>query len=464
MKKKFKDKLICLEIERFSKKGNGVGRQEARTVEVPFTMKGDRVQAVPVRKKRGHVIAKLQTLEKGAPERIKPKCLHFGECGGCRWQHLPYDLQVKEKDGRIKEYFGAMLGGAVIHPIIPCTPPWEYRNKMEFSFSSDAAQNRYLGLMMEGGKGRVINLSECHLCSPWFVKTLEAVKAWWVDSKLDAYHPYRDTGALRTLTLREGLRTGDKMVMLTVSGNPDFALSKSDITSFLQVIDGSPSIFLRIHQIMKGRPTQFYEMHLQGKDHLEEQLAILGKSMKFKVSPSAFLQPNTAQAERLYERALELADIQKSDVVYDLYCGTGTLGLCASGKAARVIGIELVPEAILDARENASLNGCQNIEFFQGSVSDILDRLAQDEEIPRPDIVLVDPPRAGLDPKSLDHLIRLNAKTIVYISCNPATQAENVRELLQKGYAATDIQPVDQFPHTVHIENIVVLKRGGDAI
>jgi len=464
MKKKFKDKTISLGIDRLSKKGNGVGSHEAWTVEVPFTMRGDQVQAAPLRKKRGRVVAKLVSLEKAAPKRIKPRCGHFGTCGGCRWQHLPYDLQLKEKQERIQKLFGPAFQEAELYPIIPCDPPWGYRNKMEFSFSSDASGNRYLGLMMEGGKGRVFNLSECHLCSPWFVETLEAVRSWWMSSKLDAYHPYRDTGALRTLTLREGIRTGDKMVTLTVSGNPDFALSKSDISSFLRALDHSTGIFLRIHQIMKGRPTQFYEMHLKGKDHLEEEMTIFGEAMRFKVSPSAFFQPNTVQAERLYSRALELADIQPSDVVYDLYCGTGSLGLCASRKAARVVGIELVPEAILDARENAHLNGCQNIEFFQGSVSDILDRLDQDEEIPRPDIALVDPPRVGLDPKSLDHLLRLNAKTIVYISCNPATQADNVGELVQKGYAVTEVQPVDQFPHTVHIENIVVLKRGGHAL
>ena len=467
MRQKHKGKIISVEIEGFSKKGNGLGHCDLWTVEVPFTMKGDCVQASLLQKRRGRFKAKLEEVESPASNRIGSKCEHFGLCGGCRWQHVPYEAQLEEKRDRVKHHYGDLWDSIQTFPIIPCDPPWNYRNKMEFSFSSDAAGTRYLGLMMEGGKGRVFHLTECHLCSPWFVETLKAVREWWNQSTLDAYHPYRNTGALRTLTLREGIRTGDKMVILTVSGNPDYALIKEQVQSFVQAVDfgnHSTSIFLRIHQIMKGQPTQFYEMLLKGPEHIEEQLTVFGKTMRFKVSPSAFFQPNTRQAEKLYQRALEMADIQKEDVVYDLYCGTGTLGLCAAQKAARVVGVELVPEAILDARENAKLNDCENIEFFKGSVSDILAQLALDDEIPRPDIVLVDPPRAGLDQKSLDHLCRLNPRTIVYVSCNPATQAENVQELLKAGYRLELCQPVDQFPHTVHIENIVVLKRSSHEI
>ena len=462
MSRKHKGKVVPVAIEGFSKRGNGIGHFSSWTVEVPFTMQGDRVQASLLRKRRGSFLARLEELETPASDRLDSKCKHFGQCGGCRWQHVPYPSQLSEKEERVIKVFGDLLNLDQMFPIIPCDPPWHYRNKMEFSFSSDSAGERYLGLMMEGGRGRVFHLTECHLCSPWFAETLKAVREWWKETSLDAYHPYRNSGSLRTLTLREGLRTGDKMVILTVSGNPDYAINQDQIQSFVKSVDfgeRTPSVFLRIHQIMKGKPTQFYEMLLKGPEHIEEQLTIFDKTMRFKVSPSAFFQPNTRQAEKLYQRAIEMADIQKEDVVYDLYCGTGTLGLCAAQIAARVVGIELVPEAILDARENAQLNQCENIEFFKGGVSQILDQLILDEEIPKPDVVLVDPPRVGLDQKSLEHLVSLKARTIVYVSCNPTSQAENIKEILKAGYELQACQPVDQFPHTVHIETIAVLKR-----
>ncbi len=460
MSNKHKDKILTVDIERFTKKGNGLGMFDPWKVEVPFTMKGDVVQARLLRKRRGVFKAVLESLENPAKERIEAKCRHFGECGGCRWQHVPYDLQLREKEARIKEYFQGLSD--IISPIIPCHSPWTYRNKMEFSFSSDLSGNRYLGLMMEGGRGKVLNLTECHLCQPWMIEVLTVVKGWWENSQLEAYHPFKDTGSLRNLTLREGSRTGDKMVILTVSGNPDFSLNQMQLKCFVEAVGSSFSIFLRIHQIAKGRPTQFYEMRLSGPDQIREEMTIFGKTMSFSISPKAFFQPNTVQAEKLYQKALEMAEIKGNDVVYDLYCGTGTLGLCAAQKALTVVGIELLPEAILDARKNAKLNQCENIQFFQGDVCEVLKKLSFDGDIPLPDVVLVDPPRAGLDSKALTHLQNLQPKTIVYVSCNPATQAENVQELIKFGYRVKGIQPVDQFSQTVHIENIVVLRKGAE--
>lgn len=218
---------------------------------------------------------------------------------------------------------------------------------------------------------------------------------------------------------------------------------------------------MRIQQIAKGRPTNFYEMLLYGPDHIRETLYLPVEGqppqpLHFRISPSAFFQPNTAQAERLYERALKLADLTSDSLVYDLYCGTGTLGICAAKHVKQVVGIELSPESVLDARENLKENGLSNVVIRAGDVGQVLANLAQETK-QHPDVVMVDPPRAGLDPKAIEHVLALQAPKLIYISCNPATQAANLDPLLKGGYRLQAVQPVDQFPQTVHVENIVVL-------
>ncbi len=462
-------------IQRFSKKGHGLGeftRADGTRclIEVPFTMPGDTVRALVMRKRSGVYPGRLDEILQPAPERIVPRCVHFGKCGGCRWQEIPYESQLAEKELIVRRSFGPLLTKEVeFHPILPCLSPWQYRNKMEFSFSSNLAKEPFLGLMMEGSKGKVLNLTTCHLTSPWFVQALGAVREWWMASGLDAFHPMKQTGSLRTLTLREGIRTGDRLAMLTVSGNPDYALTKGQLDSYVAALrqavepqdPAKLSIFLRIHQAAKGMTTQFYEMQLYGPDHIRETLYLpnpekLASSLAipFWISPTAFFQPNTVQAEKLYAAALEMAKIPKDAVVYDLYCGTGTLGICAAKQVKQVIGIELSPEAVLDAKKNAADNGLSNIQFFQGDVGKVL---AGFKDMPLPNMVMVDPPRMGLDDQAIAHIVSLRPKTILYVSCNPATQATNIQSFIQSGYRLVAVQPVDQFPHTVHIENIAVL-------
>ncbi|MEX1012623.1 MAG: 23S rRNA (uracil(1939)-C(5))-methyltransferase RlmD [Waddliaceae bacterium] len=448
-----KEKIIETEITHFSKKGNGVG-----DLEVPFTIPGDRVLAAKNRKK-----GNLKELLHPSKDRIAARCVHFGSCGGCRWQQMPYEKQLVYKEQMVKDYFKDLIDPTTqFSPIIACDPPWNYRNKMEFSFSSSRSKEKHLGLIMEGSRGKVFTLEECHLCPPWFVQVKKSVQSWWEQSRLDGYHPYTDQGTFRTLTLREGLRTQEKMVMLTVSGNPEFSMREDEIKEFIECVKeavDATSIFLRIHQIKKGSPTQFFEMHLYGKETITETLYIKENALDFVISPTAFFQPNTKQAEKLYTKAIELADISKESIVYDLYCGTGTLGISSSKFAKQVIGIELAPESTLDAKENVKNNGCLNVRIETGAVETKLSELRNQNEIPDADIVFIDPPRVGLDPMAIRSLIDLNPKKIVSISCNPVTQAENIRELLSKGWKIDSIQPVDQFPHTAHIENIAILSR-----
>lgn len=475
MRKK-QNQYVEVEINEFSKKGNGVGffKRESGTIskiEVSFTMPGDLVRALVTRKKNNIFTGKLEEILRESPLRIKPKCIHFSVCGGCRLQHLPYTSQVQNKETQVINYFKDLINQDVtVNPIVQSRDPWQYRNKMEFSFSSDAANNKYLGLIMDGGRGKVMNLTECHLTNPWFIEALKAIREWWQESDLDAYHMMKNTGSLRTLTVREGKMTGDRMVMLTVSGNPDFALRRHHLESFVKALvntvqplskEATLSIFVRIQQIAKGMETEFYEMHLNGNDHILEKLNIQFSQdmpitpMTFSVSPTAFFQPNSEQAGVLYSKALELGSFTKDDVVYDLYCGTGTLGICIAKHVKTVLGVEISAEASLDARTNATRNGLTNYTVYTGDVGKIL----KEKAFPKPDVLMLDPPRSGLDANAINQILALDAPKIVYISCNPETQSQNVQELVNAGYRLISLQPVDQFPQTVHIENIALLTR-----
>lgn len=458
-------------IDNYSSDGFGQGQllrpsAPPHLVEVPFSMPGDEV-VINIKKKRGKTYqgTAVEWLHR-SKERVIPRCQHAGSCGGCRWQHIAYDTQLKMKEELVLKRLSPLLSPhSRFHSILP-SDPWHYRNKMEFSFSSDKQGRRYLGLILQGTRGHVFQLQECQLMNPWAAQTALIVTKWWEKSGLAAYHTGNNSGSLRSLTLREGLRTGDRLAMLTVSGHPDYALKGRDVQTFVEAVreaatppqaDQKLSIFLRIQQTAKGRATQFYEMHLFGPDHLRETLHIdTGEVLHFRVSPTAFFQPNTLQAEKLYSRVMHLTPVPENGVVLDLYCGTGTLGICMGKKVKRVIGIELSPESSLDAKENARLNRMDNIAIKTGDVGELLPQLLHSLKF-HPCTVLVDPPRAGLLPQALTHIAAIDAPHITYVSCNPVTQAANIAELAKLGYAVADVQPVDQFPHTIHVENIVTL-------
>lgn len=443
-----------LDIERFSQDGDGVGfLQEPRCrVDVAGAIPGERVLVEFGKKRRGKYQGALKEVLQPSPDRTTPRCPHAGSCGGCVWQHVDYAAQLKEKQKRVE----ALFEGHPVNPIIGCADPWRYRNKMEFTFSQDREGRRFAGLIMRNGRGKVLNVTDCQLASPWFMEVLQEVRGWWEKSGLEAYHLPSDRGSLRTLTLREGKRTGEKMVMLTVSGNTDYVLKAKHLEDFLAAVKRASgpdvlSVFLRVQQIAKGMPTQFYELRLYGPDHINEELEVLGRRLKFKISPTSFFQPNTFQAEVLYSTALKM--VQPKGLVYDLYCGTATIGMALALQAERVIGIELNPHATFDAESNKETNGIENLEIKCGDVGKVLKTLKWE-----PHLVVVDPPRAGLDGEALNHVCGCRPKEILYISCNPKTQTENVKIFLEQGYKAVQIQPVDQFPHTLHIENIVHLE------
>ena len=455
------DETATIQIDSLCPKGHGLSTLQRPfplpplKIETAHTVPGDTVLVELKKKMRGLKKGRLLEVLKASSDRVIPKCIHANICGGCSLQQMDYASQLKEKERRIQLLFP----NEKICSIIAADDIFQYRNKMEFTFSENKKGEKFLGLMIAQGAPYVFNLQECHLASPWFSRILCTVRKWWETSSLTAYHPIKNVGTLRYLTLREARRTGQKMFVLNVSGDPEWAIPRFELDRLQEMISYEPmSIFLRIHQTQKGSPTRFFEMHLKGSDHITEILHLKEASLSFKISPSSFFQPNTLQAEKLYNTAIQTLRDEKIDTLYDLYCGTGTLSMAASFIARQVIGIELSPEAIIDAEENKKQNNLSNIRFFQGDVGKVLSQLEITDEINPPDAVIVDPPRAGLDPAAIEHLKKLKPRLILYISCNPTTQAKNLSELLPCGYEIILVQPVDQFPHTYHIENIVLLK------
>ena len=455
------DKTVKFTIKEYSKRGFGIGyydhpvSNEPIPVEVAHTLVGDEVEATVYKKRKRYRKGKLLNIIQPSNSRIEPKCPHVGMCGGCAWQEMEYSAQLIQKQNTVFKLFP----DCEKREIITCDSPFNYRNKMEFSFSENRANTKFLGLMIAHASTYVFNVTECHLASPWMSDVINAIRCWWEKTNLKAYSLSDNSGHLRNLTLRESFTDHKKMVMLTVSGNPQFALSKDLINSFAQavkevLVEDDPAIFLQIHQAIKGKPTQLFEMHLSGDAYIQEKLTIKGHELFFKISPTSFFQPNSKQAEKLYALALDIAAVSNKDIVYDLYAGTGTLGMIFAKLVKKVISIELNAHAVCDAKENIKLNDIDNIEVLQGDVGKVL---TETKDLSKPDLVVVDPPRAGLDAVAMQNIKKLLPKKILYISCNPYTQIENVNEMCSFGYKLKILQPVDQFPHTYHIENIAYL-------
>jgi 23S rRNA (uracil1939-C5)-methyltransferase len=463
---------ISVHIDHLNQRGWGSGHfpDQPGRVEVIGSLPEDELSVRLSCKRRGKWRGDISAIAQPSPLRVQPRCSHVPLCGGCTWQQMDYQAQLKEKEQRVQKIFSNLIQmhRATCKPIIACDEPWGYRNKMEFSFSQNRAGERFLGLIIAGSKGLVMNLKECHLVSSWVIPLLNQIRSWWEQTGLSAYR-MNNSGTLRTVIVREGRRTEDKLIMLTVSGNPAYSIPKASLESFIEAVKASIpedqwprlSIFLRVQQIRKNAPTQFFEMHLHGPDHLLEKMHLfldIPRELTFKISPTSFFQPNTFQAEKLYSEALKMIAFPKRHVL-DLYAGTATIGIAMAAFAEKVTAIEINPYACFDAESNKELNQLNNLEILCGDVGKELERLQARYDFIPPDLIVVDPPRTGLDSKALDHLKFLQSKEILYISCNPETQANNIQTMSAMGHRLVCIQPVDQFPHTPHIEIIALLTR-----
>ena len=447
-----KGEELELSIESLAYGGNGVARHDGFVVFVRGGLPGDRVRAQVTKTKRGFAEATAQVVLEPSPARVDAPCKHFGVCGGCRFQDLAYEAQVAEKEKQVRDAL-IRIGRTPDPPleqIVPAASVYSYRNKLEYSFAAgeDGAE---LGFHRAGRWDEIVDIEECLLTTDLGNAIRLAVRAWAREERLEPYDQATGKGYLRHLVVREGRNTGQALVVLVTAPGERF-----ETGYFVDVLRRFQEV-RSIHWAINDTPAEQTNLPtklLWGEEAIEEE--ILG--LRFRVRPSAFLQTNTEMAERLYELARDFAALTGSENVFDLYCGTGTIGLTLARDARAVWGLEISEESIACAIENAELNGIENAQFFAGNVGQTLEELV--EKAGAPDVVIVDPPRAGLAGKALRRTGALAARRIVYVSCNPTTLASDVQVLRDDhGYQLVRCCPVDMFPHTPHVESVSLLTR-----
>ncbi len=405
---------------------------------------GDRVRARVGKSKKSWAEAAILELLEPAPERIADRCVHGGDpCPGAAWQGLPYELQVTEKQKQVAEALERLGGfeGFQVEPIVEAVEEWRYRNKLEYSFGippGDSGEpDPSLGFHARGRWDQVVDVDDCLLASEANNSARNAVREWARSESVPAREDESRTGVLRNLIVREGRRTGQIQTRLVTSA-ADFPEPPVDLHTVIEGPSGSTN-----------GPTG-----VLGEEYLRERLG----ELDLRVSSGAFLQTNTETAERLYAAAREFAGLGSGERLFDLYCGIGTIGLSMAADAGEVWGVESVADAIVDAEANADLNGISNARFRAGDARLGIRPLI--EEAGKPDVVVIDPPRAGLSAKIVRRVLECDAKRIVYVSCNPTTMAPNARQMVDAGYRLTRVRPVDMFPQTPHIECVALLERG----
>jgi 23S rRNA (uracil1939-C5)-methyltransferase len=407
---------------------------------------GDRVRARIGKSKRSWAEAEVVELVEPSPDRIEPEVPH----PGAPWQVLPYERQLEEKEAQVRDAL-ERIGGfhdPPVEPIVPAEQHLRYRNKLEYSFGEGEDEQLVLGFHRPGRFDLIDDVSADILASERIDEVREAVKAWCREEGLTAWDRETQTGLLRNLVVREGRRTAQVQARIVTSPGSDFRAealaAATPVDSFLWTrAEG-------VAETTRGGKTKA----VKGPLSLEEELS----GLRFRISPDAFFQTNTEMAERLYGTAAEFAGLSGREKVLDLFCGIGTIALVLALDSAEVWGVELVEEAVADAIENARLNGVDNARFFAGDVRLVMRELL--ERSGSPDVVVVDPPRAGLSQKVVRRIIEADAQRIVYVSCNPTTLAPNARQLVDDGaYELRAVQPVDMFPQTPHIECVALLER-----
>jgi 23S rRNA (uracil1939-C5)-methyltransferase len=446
-----RDQELELTIDSLAYGGNGVARLDGFVVFVRRGLPGDRVRARVTKVQRRHAEALATEVLEAGPQRVHAPCAHYPACGGCRFQDLAYDAQIAAKHGQVADAL-RRIGGVDEPPleaIIGAEDVFHYRNKLEYSFTQ-LDDGPTLGFHKAGRWDEVLEVERCWLTTDLGNAIRNAVREWARGEGLVAYDQAEQRGYLRHLVVREGRRTRQVLVQLVTAKGERF-----DSGHFVDVLRQFPEV-RSVHwseNASAAEVTSLPTRLLWGDDAIEEELC----GLRFRVRPNAFLQTNTVMAERLYGLVREFAGLSGPETVYDLYCGIGTIGLTLAGDALTVWGIEASEESVACALENADLNGITNTAFFAGNVGQSLRELH--ERSGEPDVVVVDPPRAGLAGKALKRLGEVGAPRIVYVSCNPTTLAGDLKRLREQfGYELRRVRPVDMFPHTPHVESVALLE------
>jgi len=483
--------VLELTIESSGFEGTSIARHQGIVVFVDGAVAGDVVRARVVKTKKKHIEARVLDVITPSAQRTMPRCSHFGTCGGCKWQHVQYASQLEFKRQHVVDALERIGGfrGVDVLPTLPSGEEYFYRNKLEFSFGTDRwlthaendlrtadrleaekndirpasagadrtkapADDFVLGFHAPQRYDKIIDIEECFLQSTLSVDILRAVRAFGIENKIPAYSSETQTGYFRNLVISEGKHTGDVMVnVVTYDDDPAVMKKLTDmlVSSFPRITTVLNNVTAKKSQVALGETETVYF----GGGVITERLG----THTFEISANSFFQTNSLQAERLYTVVKEFGEFTPDDVVYDLYCGTGSISLFIADAVKHVVGIELVESSIANAKMNAQFNGITNCEFITGDLKDLLTKdVAWRERCAHPDVLVIDPPRSGMHPKAVAELGSMKIPRIVYVSCNPATLARDLQMLVPYGYAIETVQPVDMFPHTYHIECVAKLR------
>jgi 23S rRNA (uracil1939-C5)-methyltransferase len=451
-------------IENIGAEGKSIARVDGIVVFVKDAVPGDVVDLQVYRKKGRYMEARVVKYHSYSDQRTEPFCEHFGVCGGCKWQHLPYDRQLHYKEQQVVDAFRHIAGVEIPEtmPILASDPITQYRNKLEYTFSNhrwlldhEAAQEKTfehtnaVGLHVPGRFDKVVDIQTCYLQGEPTNPVRNFLREIALKKKLTFYDHRTNEGLLRNLIIRT-TTLDEVMVILSV---------QFDVPEVYEVLDAVkkkfPDLTSLMYVINPKKNETLYDQDIitwSGRDHIFEQL----EELKFKIGPKSFFQTNSYQALTLYQVTRNFAGLNGDEILYDLYTGTGTIANFMAESASSVVGLESVPESIEDAKVNSEINGIGNTHFFAGDMKDILSDgfIAENG---KPHVIITDPPRAGMHAKVVEQILKIAPERIVYVSCNPATQARDV-ELLGRSYKVTKIQPVDMFPHTHHVENVALLE------
>lgn len=474
-----KRKNVILEkvkVENYAAEGRSLAKIDGKVVFIEGTVPGDVVDVKLFKNKKDWAEGYPLHFHEYSSQRVVPFCSHFGVCGGCQWQMLPYDQQLSYKQKQVEDVLKRIgkIALPATRPIIGATDTKFYRNKLEYTFSNkrflldeelkdpgiSAAEN-VAGFHAKGIFDKVIDIDTCYLQQEPSNTIRKAVKEFARSNDFTFYDIKEHKGFLRTMQLRV-CTTGEVMVNVVFGHEGQPGNDEVKIRRLLDfIVHEFPSLTTLLYTINPKWNDSLIDLSpvvYHGKGFVIEKLATAyaDEIFQFKIGPTSFFQTNTKQAEQLYRVAADFAELTGNEIVYDLYCGTGSIGIFLSRHSKKIIGVELMEAAVKDAKENAALNGLESAEFFTGDVVDI----CSDEfflQHGRPDVIITDPPRAGMHTKLVQKILDIGAPLVVYVSCNPATQARDLNSLGEK-YAVTKIQPVDMFPHTHHIENVAQLK------
>ncbi len=444
---------ILVKIEKTEFPSIGVGNLEGKKIYVKNSFPGQVIRGKVKKKKADYAEIKLLEVEEKADYEIQAKCPHFGVCGGCSSQTLTYEKQLELLSEEVKDLFAnANLQTGTYEDIAFSELQYEYRNKMEFTFGDmEKGGELTLGMHIKNKSFGIINVDECKIVDEDFRKIIKSTVEYFRKTNLPYYRVMKREGYLRHLVIRKAKNTGEIMINIVTTTQIDFDLS--EYTEILKNIDFTGKLVSVLHTendsfsdaVVPDKVNILY-----GIDHIQENL--LG--LKFNISPFSFFQTNSKGAEELYSIVRDYLGNSDNKVVFDLYCGTGTIGQIVAPNANKVVGIELVEEAVLAARENAKLNGLNNCEFLPGDVAEIIKTVKD-----KPDIIILDPPRSGVHPKALDYVIKFNAPEIIYVSCNPKSLVNDLSVLVESGYRVVKTRVKDMFPNTPHVETVVGIRR-----